>query len=520
MTGTDDAEEVDTDTKIALLASLLEPIPFPFDALLEALQESHGDVSKAAEGLLLPRVKSSGKRKAGTSLQSWLSKPRNGKIARRDPDTAQRRQEEPIVVEDDHDVAANAIAGPSQPSKPVVDLLSKLRQAPSSLTASTKPKAGPQPPVILPNQAAVDSHLLPLTLLESPLPPSLASALYLAMMEESESWERNKFYLAGKWVESPHTTTVYQRPGGGYGGAKGARYFYSGTELEEPKPYIPLLARAADLVEQAVNRSLNSRRRYPLEWAGEWRANVCGANRYDGAKSTVGWHADQLTYLGPYTTIASLSLGTPRAFRLRRTDPVDSTFATNSKPTRTYEVNLGHNSLCLMNAGCQERFKHTVPPQKALDLFRPTYGMGGEAIPLFKQKTYTSRINITFRFYREDFHPVPSTGPFGPREGTPTCKCGIPTLLRADQKAKARARLLPPSPSKPKPQGRLKPTAPAPNADAAGKADIESSLIIEDDMLFFWQCQSPGQTGDMKGCGFFKILDMKKEGRGPCIVGP
>lgn len=36
-------------------------------------------------------------------------------------------------------------------------------------------------------------------------------------------------------------------------------------------------------------------------------------------------------------------------------------------------------------------------------------------------------------------------------------------------------------------------------------------------MLFFWQCQSPGATGDMKGCGFFKILDMKGEGRGPCI---
>ena len=29
------------------------------------------------------------------------------------------------------------------------------------------------------------------------------------------------------------------------------------------------------------------------------------------------------------------------------------------KPIRTYEVELAHNSLILMNAGCQERYKHT-----------------------------------------------------------------------------------------------------------------------------------------------------------------
>jgi hypothetical protein len=62
--------------------------------------------------------------------------------------------------------------------------------------------------------------------------------------------------------------------------------------------------------------------------------------------------------LGPYPTIASLSLGTPRNFRLRQTDPVDPAYS-SGKPIRTYEVILGHNSLVLMNAGCQERYKHT-----------------------------------------------------------------------------------------------------------------------------------------------------------------
>lgn len=134
-----------------------------------------------------------------------------------------------------------------------------------------------------------------------------------------------------------------------------------------------MLKAAADQIEPVVNAALSRRKRFPLEWAGEWRASVCGANRYDGANSGVGWHADQLTCrsiaqihpallirtdLGPYATIASLSLGTPRAFRLRQTDTADPAYSIG-RPIRTYEVLLGHNSLVLMNGGCQERYKHT-----------------------------------------------------------------------------------------------------------------------------------------------------------------
>ena len=69
------------------------------------------------------------------------------------------------------------------------------------------------------------------------------------------------------------------------------------------------------------------------------------------------------------------------------------------------------------------------------------------------------------------------------------------SVLRADQKGKTRARL-PPSPAK----------------KAASRLDL-----TDDDMLYFWQCQSPSQSGELKGCGFFRLLDMRAEGRGPCI---
>ena len=89
--------------------------------------------------------------------------------------------------------------------------------------------------------------------------------------------------------------------------------------------------------------------------------------------------------LGPAATICSLSLGTTRAFRVRQTEAVESASRSGTgpgpgpgstlsgtgpgppaRPIRTYEVNLAHNSLVLMNAGCQERFKHTYVPAVVL----------------------------------------------------------------------------------------------------------------------------------------------------------
>ena len=179
-------EEEDTDTKLAILSSLLEPATYPLEELLEALNESGGDVSKAAEGILLPRVKSAGKRKAGTSLESWLGKKRAG---------------------DDTIVTSPTVKTNATKEGKVVNLLDHLKQP----TPSEKTKNIPRPAVHLPNQSAINSHRLPLSILQSPLSPQFASALYLTMMEESETWERNKFYLAGKWVESPHTVCHYAR---------------------------------------------------------------------------------------------------------------------------------------------------------------------------------------------------------------------------------------------------------------------------------------------------------------------
>jgi alkylated DNA repair dioxygenase AlkB len=72
---------------------------------------------------------------------------------------------------------------------------------------------------------------------------------------------------------------------------------------------------ACKIVESIVNDEMRMRKRFALEWGGDpdgrltWRANFAAANCYEGAKEAVGFHSDRLTSIGPYPTIASLSLG-------------------------------------------------------------------------------------------------------------------------------------------------------------------------------------------------------------------
>jgi alkylated DNA repair dioxygenase AlkB len=93
---------------------------------------------------------------------------------------------------------------------------------------------------------------------------------------------------------------------------------YNGRKTDPPKQFLPEMEAACTHIEKVVNEELAKRIRYPLEYASicgggdgsyTWRANVAASNCYEGAKESVGFHSDQLTYLGPYPTIASLSLG-------------------------------------------------------------------------------------------------------------------------------------------------------------------------------------------------------------------
>lgn len=277
-------DSIDHDTQLAILATVLEPATYPISELAQALRDSKGDVAAAAEALLLPRLKSAGKRKAGTSLESWLGKKRGGDgvevagakarqgVGKGKEDNsdirisggartgmisgngevagAEVRQWVGKGKEDKLDNGVNGDSGTRIAPKDPYDGVSSISNAlpPPLLSPSPEPlkpspspaplppskaknafhllqssptppkrKATPMPAVTLATQSAIDAHHLPLTLLKSPLSPALASALFLALMEESEEWGRHRWFLAGRWVESPHTSANYYRLRGGYG---------------------------------------------------------------------------------------------------------------------------------------------------------------------------------------------------------------------------------------------------------------------------------------------------------------
>jgi len=292
------------------------------------------------------------------------------------------------------------------------------------------------------------------------------------MMDAAGQWSRNKWWLFDRVVESPHRTAFFARRTNGIDDddswQEAARFWYNGRMTDVPPVFPPEMEEACCIVENLVNEEMKKRHRFPLEWAGGtggdpgWRANVAASNCYEGGKESVGFHSDHLTYLGPYTTIASLSLGTSRVFRLREVIPTEEA---KSRRARTFNIPLTHNSLTIMHASCQEKFKHSIPPQTVIDMFRPPFpkspGGGGAIEPS------NCRINITFRFYRPDFRP----------NSIPQCKCGVPTILRPDMKNRV-----------------------------DGKTD-----------RYWWTCYA-GAQNEGKGCNFWQLLDMAGEGRGPVVA--
>ncbi|KAJ7093233.1 hypothetical protein C8R44DRAFT_835573 [Mycena epipterygia] len=338
-----------------------------------------------------------------------------------------------------------------------------LRQPPK--TQKVLPRL---PPLTLSTPVLVAQHT-PCTLHPSVLPPELACRLFYSMVDASRQWSRNKWWLFDRVVESPHRTAFFARKTDGIDDdsswQEAARFWYNGRMTDVPPVFLPEMEEACSIIERVVNEELKKRPRFPLEWAGgieddpSWRANVAASNCYEGGKESVGFHSDQLTYLGPSATIGEFC--TERVFSLREVIPSEEI---NSRRARTFNVPLPHNSLTIMHASCQERFKHAIPPippQKSLDLYRPAFPRS----PGLTIEPSNCRINITFRFYRPDFRP----------DSIPRCKCDVPTILRPDMKNRV-----------------------------DGKTE-----------RYWWSCYA-GAQNDGKGCNFWQPLDM--HGRGPIVA--
>jgi hypothetical protein len=185
------------------------------------------------------------------------------------------------------------------------------------------------------------------------------------------------------------------------------------------------MAKVKPRVEEAVNREVQHRirTRYPNgqklkhQSPDPWEPNSAFVNCYNGPQESVGWHSDQMTYLGPRAIIGSISLGVAREFRVRRVLPRrgrdddggsgDGSDASNNEGQ--ISIHLPHNSLLVMHAEMQEEWKHSIAPAAAIDP-HPVAGR--------------RRINVTYRNYRASMHP----------RNTPRCACDLPCVLRVVQR--------------------------------------------------------------------------------------
>jgi hypothetical protein len=200
----------DTDTLLALVSSLLAR-PAPDAAvMLDALVQCNGQVEAAAQ-LLNAKENQSGKklgekRKREVNLDDWLKCSASKTSKTNDPQPNTTGAASVSISK----MAAVPQSGSS--SKPVVDLMSILRQPPS--IQKSVPRL---PPLLLANPALVAEHT-PCTLHLSVLPPELACRLFSTMIDASHEWQRNKWWLFDRIVESPHRTSFYARRDDGIDG--------------------------------------------------------------------------------------------------------------------------------------------------------------------------------------------------------------------------------------------------------------------------------------------------------------
>jgi alkylated DNA repair dioxygenase AlkB len=154
------------------------------------------------------------------------------------------------------------------------------------------------------------------------------------------AWEQRHIVLFGKRILQPRLIAW----------AGTLPYRYSGQTLEArawPAPLLPWVEPVCTEVAAVAGVDYN---------------HVL-INRYRDGNDSMGYHADAEPELGPDPVVATLSLGEPRRFALKRHK--------SSESART--LPLGSGSLLIMGGTCQRHYRHALLRES---------GVGGERLSL------------------------------------------------------------------------------------------------------------------------------------------
>ena len=167
-----------------------------------------------------------------------------------------------------------------------------------------------------------------------------ADLLFAQLLDEI-NWRSEKIVMYGKEMEMPRLSS--------WVGDHGARYTYSRRTFV-PSPWTPTLTIIRSRLEKHLGTEFNS----------------CLCNLYRTGQDSMGWHSDDEPELGIDPTIASISLGEPRRFKLRH----------RRYRSLKHDIVLGPGSLLVMSGDTQANWQHSLPKSA---------------------QVLGSRVNLTFR---------------------------------------------------------------------------------------------------------------------------
>ena len=165
----------------------------------------------------------------------------------------------------------------------------------------------------------------PCSIIHNFLPTKEADDLLIELLQEAPTFERQTFKLFDNVVQSPHSACFYVNDLDTAEEQK-TEYLYNGSFLTDVRQITPQMRNVSAKVQSCVNVEIEKRiqQHYPngkklkYQYPHPWIPNAAFVNCYAGGAESVGYHSDQLTYLGPRAIIGSLSLGVAREFRIRK----------------------------------------------------------------------------------------------------------------------------------------------------------------------------------------------------------
>lgn len=166
----------------------------------------------------------------------------------------------------------------------------------------------------------------------------------LDMCKRQLQWSQPAIRMFGKNHLMPRLTAWY--------GDSHCQYRYSGQTFD-PIPWAPCLIELREKLLTDLGLNFNS----------------VLANWYRNGQDSMSWHSDNEPELGLDPTIASISLGVTRDFRLRRRDDHSVTMA----------LPLNHGSLLIMRGTTQAYWQHQIAKSR---------------------KIHCDRVNLTFRLIK------------------------------------------------------------------------------------------------------------------------